>query len=79
VHRLYVTLVRSELEYTSVVWYTITSTDSNMLERIQQRFSALSFNRFFPQVHYCNSITLEKLKLHTLRMRRHRSAGLKGG
>jgi hypothetical protein len=35
-------------------------------------FAALCFNRFFPQVHYCNSLALEELKLHTLRMRRHR-------
>jgi hypothetical protein len=48
------------------------STDANKLERIQQRFAALCFNRFFPQVHFSYSIASEELKLHTLRMRRHR-------
>jgi hypothetical protein len=70
--RLYATLVRSKLEYASVVLNSITSTDANKLERIQQRFAALCFNSFFPQVHFSYSIALEQLKLHTLRMRRHR-------
>jgi hypothetical protein len=70
-YRLFITLVRSKLEYASVVWNSITSTNSNKLERIQQRFSALCFNRFFPEVH-CYSLPLEQLKLHTLRMMRHR-------
>jgi hypothetical protein len=65
------TLVRSELEYASVIWNSITSIDANKLERIQQRFAALCFNRFFYQVHYSYSLALEKLKLHTLRMKRH--------
>jgi hypothetical protein len=69
---LYIALVRSNIEYASVIWYSITSTDANKLERIQQRFAALCFNRFFPGAHYCNPLALEELKLHTLRMRRHR-------
>jgi hypothetical protein len=70
--RLYITLVRSKLEHASFVWNSITPTDASKLERIQQRFAALCFNRFFPQVHYCYSLALEELKLHTLHMRRHR-------
>jgi hypothetical protein len=69
---LYTTLVRPKLEYASVVWNSITSTDADKLERIQQRFAALCFNRFFPTVQFHYSPALEELKLHTLRMRRHR-------
>jgi hypothetical protein len=47
------------------------SNDANKLERIQQRFAALCFNRFFPQVHYRYSLALVEFKLHTLRMSRH--------
>jgi hypothetical protein len=39
--------------------------------RIQQRFAALCFKRFFPQVHCSYSVALEQLKLHTLRERRY--------
>jgi hypothetical protein len=70
--RLYITLVRTKLGYASVVWTSITSTDANKLECIQQRFAALCFNPFSPQVHYCYSLALEELKLHNLRMRKHR-------
>jgi hypothetical protein len=31
----------------------------------------LCFNRFFPQVHYCYSLALEQLKLHSLHTRVH--------
>jgi hypothetical protein len=70
-HRLITLVTRSKLEYASVAWNSMASTDCNKPKRIQQRFSALCFNRFF-QVHYCYPPALEELKLHTLRMRRHR-------
>jgi hypothetical protein len=70
-YRLYVTLFRSKLEYGTLIWNSMTSTDANKLERIQQRISAVCFNYFFPQVNYSYSVSLEELKLHTLGMRRY--------
>jgi hypothetical protein len=70
--RLYIILVTYNFEYASVVRNSIMTTDINKLERIQQIFAATCFNRFFPGAHYCYSLALEELKLHTLRMRRHR-------
>jgi hypothetical protein len=70
--RLYITLVRSKLEYAPIIWNSITSSDASKLERIQQRFATLYFNRFFLKVHYYYSLALEDLKLHILRMRRYR-------
>jgi hypothetical protein len=69
---LYFTLgSRCKPEYISAVWNSIASTDADKLERIQQKFSALCFNRVFSQVHYTRSYAyaLEQLKLHALRKR----------
>jgi hypothetical protein len=65
------TLVTYKLEYASVVWNSITNTDANKLERIQQKFAALCYNRFLPHVHYSYAKASEYLKLHTLRKRRY--------
>jgi hypothetical protein len=43
-------LFRSELDYASVVWNSITSTDAKKLERIQLEFHVLCFKLFFLQV-----------------------------
>jgi hypothetical protein len=59
------------LEYASAVWNSITTTDANKLERIQQKLAALCYNRFLPHVHYSYAKALEYLKLHTLRKRRY--------
>jgi hypothetical protein len=44
---------------------------ANKLERIQQKSSALGFNRFFPHVHYSYTYVLEQLKLQALRKRKN--------
>jgi hypothetical protein len=65
------TLVRPRLEYASVVWNSITSTDANKLERIQQKFTSVCFYCFYPQVAYNYTVALEKLGLHSLSKKRH--------
>jgi hypothetical protein len=59
------------LEYTSVVWNSVTSTDANKLERIQQKFASVCFYHYFPHVPYIYTDALEKLSLQTLYKRRH--------
>jgi hypothetical protein len=61
---LYFTLVRSKLECASVVWNTITSTDANKLEYIQQMFTPVCFYHFVPHVPYTYTVALEELGLH---------------
>jgi hypothetical protein len=47
---LYTTLVRHKLEYASVAWNSITSTDSSKLERVQIKCTTLYHSRFFLRV-----------------------------
>jgi hypothetical protein len=59
------------MEYASVVWNSITSSDANKLERIQQKFASVCFYRFFLHVAYNYIVALQKLCLHSLRKRRY--------
>jgi hypothetical protein len=67
---LYFASVRSNLEYASVAWNSVTFTDSNKLERVQGKFAALCHRRFFQDIEYHYGNMLEKLNLRTLHMRR---------
>jgi hypothetical protein len=60
------------LEYASVVWNSVTFTDANKLERIQQKFTSVCFYRFYPHVAYnYTAVALDKSGLHSLRKRRY--------
>jgi hypothetical protein len=68
---LYATLVRPKLEYASVAWNSITSTDSSKLERVQIKFATLNHSRFCAGV--CGSNyegMLSRLNVSTLHSRR---------
>jgi hypothetical protein len=66
-------LVRPKLEYASVVWNSITSTNANKLQRIQKKFVALCYNRFIsPDSNgYSYANALQVLNLRNLHERRH--------
>jgi hypothetical protein len=70
---LYITPVRSKIEYASVVWNSITNTDSAKLKRFQRKFVALCYTRFFNIYKYEDIlVTLNFLTLHL--RRRHLDA-----
>jgi hypothetical protein len=47
---LYFTLVRYKLLCAAVIWNSITSTDANRREHVQQKFASVCVYHFFPHV-----------------------------
>jgi hypothetical protein len=68
---LYISLVRSNLEYASIAWKNLTRTGSNKLDSIQKKFAHLCYRWFchfdFPRNY---DVILERLDLITLHSRR---------
>jgi hypothetical protein len=68
---LYFTLVKSKIEYVWLVWNNIATTDANKLERVQQKFAAPYFSRFFLYIpslyslHLCLRTSANKLTYFT--------------
>lgn len=59
----YFTLSRSKLEYTCVVWNSITAIDASKLEHIQQKIAALCFNKFFPPCTFYLHLCFKDIKI----------------
>jgi hypothetical protein len=64
-------LVRSELEYASFTWNSVTITDSNKPERIQRKFTVLCYKRFFQDMQYHYGNLLKEINLLTMHNRCH--------
>jgi hypothetical protein len=62
---LYFTEMRPKPEYAFVL-NSVTCTDANKLELVQQTFAPLCFNCVFSHVHYIYAYVLEQLKLLAL-------------
>jgi hypothetical protein len=74
---LYITLIRSKLEYSSVVLNNLTLTDSNKLENIKRKFANLCYNWFILPIFFCNyEPVLNYLHFKTLYCRRQNLGAL---
>ena len=69
--RLFSSLVRSRVEYASVVWNCIGVTNSGVIESVQRRFVRVLFDRYFqPNYFYSYERICELVKLDSLHNRR---------
>jgi hypothetical protein len=69
---VYKALIRSKLEYATVVLYNITSTECNKIENIQRKFVGLYCFLFFQIYFLCNyDFILSCLNFRTFYSRRH--------
>lgn len=69
--RLFCCLVRTKLEFASIVWNCINHTASCSIERVQRRFIGIIYDRHFGRKCYYNyNVLLKKLGLRTLLDRR---------
>jgi hypothetical protein len=62
---MYITLVRSMLEYASVAWNSITSTDATKLEHIKQKLGFCLFLWSLPHVPHSYTSALENLSIQS--------------
>lgn len=70
---IYFSLVRSKLEYCSLIWYPHSQIHINSLERIQRRFlKFLTFrvDNYYPNRGYDHKLLLERFKIQPLHTRR---------
>jgi len=63
-------LVRTKLEFASIMWNSITSTNAKQPKSVQQNFLNLCQNRFSTQDHVPYEDFPKPLKLHSLQERR---------
>jgi hypothetical protein len=61
---LHYSLVRSKLEYTSILWNSVAFIDANTLESIQQKLVSVCLCHFSPKVSYSYTYSAENISLH---------------
>lgn len=70
---LYISFIRSKLEYASVVWSPIYGTHIAALEKVQRRFlksASYILDHIYPPVGFSHSLLLSRFDVHELAIRR---------